>query len=240
VGDDKSISLLAGLVNKSLDEEGAAAADKALLAVATRAAGNPAAVDTLVAAMAGAGSPGKQSILGALRRTGSPKGLVAVRAAVTDKDAAVQDAAVRALAEWPDTAAINDLVAIAENDPKASNQVLAIRGLVRVVELPGVTPDRQIAILTKAMTAAKRPEDKKLVLGGLGKLKAIEALRLAAPLMADDGLKEEAATAATQIAKAMPSPLPAEVKPMLEKAAQVTTNNRTRKDAQDLLAKMPK
>jgi HEAT repeat protein len=241
IGDDSTIGDLAYLTNHlQSGEDERQAAEKALFAVAARAANPRAVTETLTAAMPKADNLAKQSILGALRRTGTPQALAAIRAALKDSDAAVQTAALRALAEWPDASSMDDLVAIAKSDPKDSSQVLAIRGLVRVTTMTGVTPARQIEVLTLALAAAKRPEDKKLVLGAIGTMKSIEALRLAAPLVADNDLKEEAAAAVVQIAKALPAPLPAEVRPALEKVAGVTASDRLRREAQDLLGKMPK
>ncbi len=246
LGDEKAIGVLLAIMDKPPTDADRDAAEKALLAVSGRATNKEAAAKSLAVALRGSpvapmapGNALRLSCLAALTRVGNAEALATVRGTLKDSDAAVQEAAVRAMTEWPDAAAADDLLAIAQNDPKETNQVLAIRGLVRVAGLADVPAAKKVEVLTKTLAAAKRAEDKKLVLGAAGGVKSIEALRLVAPLLADNDLKEEAATAATRIAKALPSPLPAEVRPVLEKVVQVTGNDQTRRDAQGLLGKMP-
>jgi HEAT repeat protein len=240
LGDEKSIGLLISILNKPSSPTEREAAEKALFGVTSHASTPAAAATVLVEGLAGATAATKQSILSALGRTSAPSALAAVKAALKDADAEVQTAALRTLAAWPDASALDDLLTIAQNDPKPANQVLAIRGLVRVTTFAGVLVERQMSVLTKALAAAKRPEDKRLVLGALGGVKSIAALTLAAPLLADNELKEEAATAVTQIAKAMTSSLTAAERPALEQVIKITANDRTRREAQDVLGKMPK
>jgi hypothetical protein len=90
----------------------------------------------------------------------------------------------------------------------------------------------------KALAAAKQPDEKRLVLGPLADLNTLAALKLAAPLMDEQGVKEEAASAAVKIAKAMGNRLPPEVADAMEKAITVTKNDRVKKDAQDVLKKV--
>jgi hypothetical protein len=90
----------------------------------------------------------------------------------------------------------------------------------------------------EALAAAKRPDEKRLVLGPLADLNTLAALKLAVPLMDEQGVKEEAASAAVKIAKALGNRLPPEVADAMEKAITVTKNDRVKKDAQDVLKKV--
>ena len=106
----------------------------------------------------------KVVILGALRRTGDPQALATVRTAMKDADAAVQDAAMRTLIDWPNATPSDDLLAIVASDPKQANQVPRSVGLPawRTSTVPAA---QQVAILTKTLAAtAKCPEDKKVAL----------------------------------------------------------------------------
>lgn len=144
--------------------------------------------------------PARCSLLAVLGQIGDNTGLKPVSDAANRGKAEVQDAAVRALAGWPNTGAIDDLVAIAGSSKNPTHRVLSLRGLLRLLELPSDRgAEATLAYYEKAMKAAQEPDEKKMVLGGLANVKSRAALKLVEPCLDDEALKEEASVAARKI-----------------------------------------
>lgn len=238
MADDKAADLLIRLVAKPKEDGERDPAEKALAAVCARA-GDKDAVGAAVAKAAGeAGGPAKAALLRPLTRIGGDKVIGAVREALKDADAGVKEAAARVIADWPDDAALADMVAIAKDDPKESNQVLALRGYMRLAKDRERKEEDRLAMCTTALPLTRRPDEKKLVLGVLRELRTVEALRLAAPLMADEKVQHEAADAAVGIARRMGGKLPDEVKDAMTKAIEATKDERIRREAGEVLKKI--
>jgi HEAT repeat protein len=237
LADEKDVPALVDILVKAAPAE-KAAAEKALAAACGRAENKDACAERVVAAMAGADAAARAALLRVLGRTGGAKALEAVRQAVGSPDAQVQDAAVRALCGWPDGSVAPDLLAIAKGAAKPAQQVLALRGYIR---LAGVPPERPVAeklkMYQEAMTLARLAE-KRLVLGALADVKSPAALDAVLPLLADETLKEEAAAAAVKIGKSVGGAARAEVKAAMQKVLEVSKNDGTRKDAEGVLRKL--
>ena len=215
------------------------AAEKALGAVCGRASRKDACVDAVLGAMGSADGSTKCALIRVLGRTGSAKALGAVRAAAKDAAAEIQDAGIRALADWPEPSVAGDLLEIAKTGTKPAQQVLALRGYIRLANVP---PERPVAEKLKAyeqaMSVAKRPDEKKMVLGALGDLKDPAAMEMAVAALADAALKEEAAAAAVKIAKNLGGNPKDRIKAAMGKVLEVTKNDGTRKDAEQVLQKV--
>jgi HEAT repeat protein len=238
LGDEKVAGLIIRAITNAKQDDERQAAEKTLGAICARAADKDAAADTVIRAAGSATGQAKASLLRALGKVGGAKALAAIKANLKDADAAAQEAAFRTLADWPDGAAAADLLELAKTETKAANQVLALRGYVRLITVGDRPVAEKVKMCQEALAAAKRPDEKRLVLGPLADLNTLEALKTAAPLMDEAGVKEEAASAAVKIAKKLGGRLPAEVKDAMEKALTVTKNDRVKKDAQDVLKKV--
>lgn len=237
LGEEKNIPALVGLLAKAAADD-KQAVEKALAAVCSRAADKDAAADLMTKAMPAADAATRAALIRTLARIGGGKALAAVRASAKAPEADIQDVAIRALANWPDAAAAPDLLELAKTAAKPAHQVLALRGYVRLANVPAERPvGEKLKMLEQAMAAAKRPDDKQMVLGAVGDLKSAKALALVVPLMADEGLKEAAAAAAVKIAKNAAG-ASAEIKAAMEKVLAASKNDGTRKAAEDIIKKM--
>ena len=238
LADESQTPALADLLLKAKPED-KQAVEKALAAVCGRAANKDAAAEPILQAMGGADVPTRAALVRVLGRTGGGKALAAVRAAAKDPQAEIQDAAIRALAGWPDAAVAPDLLEIARTGAKPAYQVLALRGYVRLANVPPERPmAEKLKMLGDAMAVARRPEDKRLVLGAMGDLKSAAAIRMVLPLLADEGLKEEVAAAPVKLAKALGGKPKDEIKAAMEKVLATSKNDGTRKDAEDVMKKL--
>jgi HEAT repeat protein len=174
---------------------------RAVVLTCQKAADAAARADAVLAALAKTTGAGRVVLLRILPQLAGQKAVAAAIAETKSTDAACQDAAVRALADWRTpgeaTAALLDVVRTAE---KPAHQVLALRGYLRLVGLPSDRPVAQTVQMYKdGLAAAKRPDEKRLVIGGLSAIRDIEALKLVATLCDDPSLGAEAALAALKI-----------------------------------------
>jgi len=186
----------------------------------------------LLAALGGASGRERSALLGAMARIGGPDALSAVMRDVGSTDEATRDAAIRALADWQDPAAASNLLAVARDAKTEIHRVLTLRGCVRLLSQPSQRSAAKTAGMYKqALAVAGTPAEKKAVLAGLGKVRSLEALRLAGSCLDDPSLTEEAAAAAVAIAcprgrrdKGLRGPV---VREVLGKVVKLAKNKRT-------------
>ena len=236
LADEKSAPDLVAFVVKAKDDKDRQAAETALGSLCSRAANKEVCVNAILAAIGGAELPAKSALIRALGRAGGAKALDAVRKFAKDANADIQDAAIRSLANWNDVGAAADLLEIAKTAAKPTHQVLALRGYVRLAGLPDVPEAQKLKMFEDAMAAAKRPDERKLVLGGLGEMKSVEALKMAAACLDDAAIQADAAPVAVKIAKALGGGAKKEVADVLNKVVAVTKEGSpVRKEAEDLL-----
>lgn len=143
------------------------------------------------------------SCLRILGRIGEPVGLDAIRKHVGATAEPVRDAAVRALCDWKDTAALPDALGLMKTSTDATHRTLAIRAYVRLVRLPDAkrTAQQALALYDVAMTFAKSPDEKKLILSGMADLACVTALDRLEAAMSDAALQAEAAVALCSVSR---------------------------------------
>jgi type 1 glutamine amidotransferase/HEAT repeat protein len=143
-------------------------------------------------------------LLRTLGKIGDDSSLPLLRGALKDRDAQIQDAAVRALADWPSPAPREDVLGIAQAFSDLTKQVLALRGYIRMIGLEKYqSPQAAVRSLKTALDLASRPDEKKLVLGVLPDFACPEALALAESLLTVEGVREEAQAAIDKMKKAI-------------------------------------
>ncbi len=151
----------------------------------------------VLAALAKAPAEAKPALVMLLGKSGSAEALRAVRDALASTDAPMRDAAVRALSEWPDASASDDLVELVATADGQEQKQIALEGYVRMAAMS----DDPTAMYLQVLKRVERANDKKLVLEGLGlKSEAPEALQLALDHLDDEDLQATAGLAALRIA----------------------------------------
>lgn len=216
LSDDPSVAVRVAVLEalKELGSEAEFAAAARLLGDEAESV-RDAAIDTVVALTAGLGEQSarvarieslagsarsalaRASIVRAVGRLGGPAALEFVRSATRSSDAEVADAAARALCDWPDPAALEDVLQYARSPEDETFRVLALRGILRMVALPSERAAAEtLALLDRAMACATRAEDRKLVLAALGRVPDAAAVTRAEDFLEDPELREEALAAA--------------------------------------------
>jgi HEAT repeat protein len=234
LGGKSELSALVALAVKPKDAKDRTAIEQAIGVVFKRVTDKDSQAGPVLAALAGAPTDAKPTLLRLLGRPATPKALKAVRAALKDRNAEVRDAAVRTLAEWSDAAPAEQLLVLARTSTNRTHKVLALRGYVRMA---GMSKD-PTAMYIRAMELAERPDDKKLVLGGLGSANSAQALTLVERYLKDKDLQVEAAQAAVQIAKRLRQKDATRARMALENVVSVVKDSRIRRQAQDIINEM--
>lgn len=180
---------------------------------------------------------GRASLLRTLGRIGDSSSLPTLQAALTNREPEIQDAAIRALSDWPTPGPVPDLVKVAQTSDNKVHKVLALRGFVRLLGLDSRRPaEETIDLYKKAMDLAGDAAEKKRVLSGLAAAKSVAALTLSAQYLDDVTLHLEAESAAVQIARATAGSDPQRTKEVLQKVIQGTKNDALREQAQQILS----
>lgn len=197
--------------------------------------------DSVLAALPKASAESKGVLFNALAGIGGAKALEAVVAAAEGGKDAVREAAVRALADWCNPEAAPPLLQAAGDISDETLQVVAMRGYIRLASMDGISPEEKVKMYQRAISTAKRNEEKGQAISGLAKVRTMESLNAVAPLLDDEALKKDAALAVFKIACPQDENdaglSGAEVAAIITKAAPLIENEDQRKAAEAHAAK---
>lgn len=178
----------------------------------------------------------RASLLRVLGRIGDDSSLPTLRTALSSREAEIQDAAIRALSDWPTSEPVSDLLKVAQTAENARYKILALRGFVRLLGLDSArTPAETVDLYKKAMDLAGDAQEKKRVLSGLVAAKSLGTLNMAADYLDDLALHLEAESAAVQIAQGIFASNPQRVKEVMTKVIQGTKQDAIRQQAQEVI-----
>ena len=203
LGNSGQLGALAAVLIRTDNAELRGAAAEAVKSICSRAEDKPAAAKPLLAALSQAPTPAARiAMLQQLVYTRGDEALNAVRQATRDADAAVAEAAVRALIAWPEASAAPSLIELAKTTDKASFAVLALRdGCLRLANQKDLPLAQRLGIYRSVLEAAKRAEEKRQAIAGLADLPALGALELLQATARDAELKNDATTATIRLAR---------------------------------------
>jgi len=215
------------------------AVEQALRSVCAKADNPQSHTEKLISLLTQAQGEQKSALLNVLGTIGGTDSLMAVREAVNDPNAEVRAAAIRVLCAWKTVDAAGDLLALVKTSPNPSHKIAALRGYVRLVGLAkGVSSQEKFEMYTLAMKYANRPDEKKLVLGGLANVGELRALEMAQNCLQDEQTKAEAAVAAVKIAGIIFDTYPQEVKAAMNEVLAVSQDESLREQAKEILDKV--
>jgi hypothetical protein len=205
VADSVDLAALTDLVART---KGSAARDKGLLALKaalSKAKDKDAAARVVIDRMAKADADTKPLLLGCLSRAGGATALKAVTDATQSTEAALREAAMRTLSEWPDIEAGQRLLAIASNPNTPLNQyVVAMEAACRLIRSSTSAPlDARATLCLAAFEGARRDEEKRLVIAAMGSVPSTKIADRLLAMVQDGTFKTEAALAAVALAESM-------------------------------------
>ena len=174
-------------------------------------------------------------LLELMGRVGGPRALEIVSAHARSPNADLQDAATRALGQWPSAEAAAELLALAKTLTAEKLQVRVLRGYIRLARQADLPLDRRLAMCEEALRTARREEEKALALQVLVRIPSAKTLSLAASYLAQGSLKQDAAAAAVAIAEKLVQAEPREVAKTMQQVLQAGVGGQPAVRAKDLL-----
>ena len=152
----------------------------------------------------------RASLLGLLPVAADAPALATVKAATTDPEPKIREAAMRALGDWPDLGAWDTLAACYRQTDREALRWIAMRGMVRLVDEENAHPSPQfIEHYRQLVAGAHTAVDLKVILGALPGAAHPEALQIAVSMLANPDVKVEAELAVRKIAEAIKAQHPA-------------------------------
>lgn len=243
VSTEDELPVLVSLVMEAQTDDETDAAQEAVVAVAGRLEGDAQALPVL-AALPNAEGAARAALLETLPALPSDEALQAVVENTQSSDARVKEAAVAALAAWPEFDAVDAQLELARNTANLEHRVAAIQGYVRLVGAVNRLSAKKVLMLRDALAAAESPDAKRAVLNGLKRIGTVYALLTVGEMMDDEAVARPAAMAAMQMAlptKDNKTGLVAHpVAEVLEKALAEIEDEESKKRIQAHMDKMPK
>ncbi|MFI5380012.1 MAG: HEAT repeat domain-containing protein [Tepidisphaerales bacterium] len=210
----------------------------AISSIAIRQNARNEAADVLAPALATAPGDLKPVILDLLGRVGGARALAAARGGLAD--AATHDAALRALAEWPDDSAAEDLLKLT-GSAGGNNRVIAVRGYLRLAakgakERPAA---QTLGMFKQAVPLTDRADEKRNLLARLAEVPAnADLLNLAMSFLDDAAVKSEAAMASLTLAEGLVKANPKAAKEAAQRIRQLAISDAVNRRADQVLGKI--
>ena len=195
----RQVPALVALLAKASGDSERRELERTVAAAISRSPGSP--IAEVVKAYQSAGDAGvRASLLNVMSAAGNSEALPVVRQALQDSDADIRRAALNALSAWPTPAPLDDLLALARSAGDANRRILALRGYIKLAQIPSNRSSAETAGLLKtAMALATRPEEKRTVLAAVQKVVCPESLEVARSALEDPAVAAEAQLAATTL-----------------------------------------
>ena len=141
------------------------------------------------------------TLLDVLGQVSAPAALPVVRAALAESDPEIARAAILALTAWQTPEPLPDLMALADKETNAARQVLALRGVVKLVSIPSDRPPAEsVALLDECWQRAKQVAEKRAILALLPLFPVAESVALAKRASGDATVEKEAAVSIETLA----------------------------------------
>ncbi len=172
-----------------------------------------------------------------LAKSGTDVAIEAVRDALQSTEIATSDAAVVALANWPNMAAGKDLVVLIESARTRELRTIALDGYIQIAS----ASDDPSAMFLDALELITDLDNKKRVLNEIGlNCESLEAAAATQSLLQDSQLKSVAAIATIRIAYKLRSSHKEEARSILESVLAKVDHPDVQRRAQDVLNDLDK
>lgn len=202
VGIDE-LNVLTDLLTKASSDDNISAVQAALESACTRIPDRAACAKILIPLLKTSTAPAQCALLPILGVVATPHALNAVKSSVASQEIPVRDAAVRVLADWPDTPALPALLDVFRTTQDETHRFLALRGCVRLLDLDPQSAEQKVNVYSELLAGTRRADDRKVILSGLANVADPGALKLVEPLLDNVEVKAEAKLAADQISAAL-------------------------------------
>ena len=197
-GPEQSTGLLAVLVETrdATDRRAAAAA----VAASVKRSEPPKIAEVVAAYESSQDTPVRTALLDVMGQAPSDQALPTLRKALTSTDPEIARASILALSEWQSPAPMPDLLTLAKEGSTPAQQILALRGYIKLISAPSNrTIPQTVDLIVLAAGLAKQPEEKRTLIALLPFYPTRKALALAQSMVADNAVSREARYAVTRV-----------------------------------------
>ena len=191
--------------------------------------------EKLAAAMPNTSTATRVLLLEQLTSVGGTTALETVVAAAKSNDDDMQDAGTRLLGTWLSADAAPTMFDLAKTLPKGKYQIRALRGYVRIARQLNMTPAERIAVCHNTLAIAKRSEDRGLVLEVVRRYPTPEGLDLAASLLSDKDLQQQACSTIVAIGGRVAMESPEKTEKALLRVLELSTDATLKANAEKSL-----
>lgn len=191
--------------------------------------------EILAGAMPDASTTAKVILLEQLTSVGGTKALESVVAATKSSDEAMRDAGTRLLGKWLSADAAPAMFDLAKTLPEGKYQIRALRGYVRIARQLNMTPEERIAVCRNTLAIAKRSDDKALVFDAIKRYPMPEGLDLAASLLDDEDLQQQACSTIVAVAGRVAASAPEQTEKALLRVLELSNDSEFKSAAEEPL-----
>jgi HEAT repeat protein len=197
----KDIPAMVALVLKAEKGPERDEAEKAVRLVCQQAPDAEHRADPVLEVYRSAPAADRAELLPLLGRIGGAAARTLVQQALDSKEPKLYEAGVRAICNWPDPSAADQLLGLAQTAADPAHRLGALRAFIRVAALPGDLPDdKRLAMLKQAMRLAQRDEERALVLERASAVRSVQTLRFLLPYL-ETNLAEPASKSIVELAR---------------------------------------
>jgi len=201
MGSSSEAKALLDLLMKFSGSQELEVTERALSSIGTKAARPDAFTKMLIGRIGQAQPAQKGTLLRVLGAVGGTEALQAVRKAVGDSQPKVHTAAIRVLSKWQTLDAASVLLDLAKQAKNTNDKTLCLRGYLSLATNLNMPNGRRLAMCRDAADLIQRNDEKKLMLGALGKIISPDALPMITPYLEDRYTRAEAGTAIVTISE---------------------------------------
>ncbi|MHC4202573.1 MAG: hypothetical protein ACYSU0_21485, partial [Planctomycetota bacterium] len=169
--------------------------------------------------------------------TGGTKALELTRSALKSGTRRLRDRAVQSLVRWPDWRAAAVLMDLARSAPEEKTRILAVRGYISVAERER-NERKRVKMYQDVRELVKRADEKKLLVSKLGNVREASAVPILSAYLDDGEVKNEAAMAAVNLVNRIRRGRKPELRALMQKVIDTTTNKGVANRAKGALKKL--
>jgi HEAT repeat protein len=162
-----------------------------------------------------------------LGRLGGTQSLETIQAALTSPEPDIQEAAVRALCNWPTAEVADKLLELATSSKNRTFRVWSLRAYIRVVTLPSDRAETEtLAMLQHAMKLADGVDEKRLAIQRASTIRLMQTVTWIASYLDDPQLCQSACETLVELAhhRFLRHPNMDRFDPILRKVSQMATD----------------
>ncbi|HEX3655550.1 MAG TPA: HEAT repeat domain-containing protein [Pirellulales bacterium] len=203
------------------------AAEKNVALVCARIANENERAEALIQAVDAIDPAQRDELLSLVGRVGGKKLINFVASIATGEDAARRKLAIDALSKWPDASVADKLLEIAEKAHYPEERTQAFQGYVKIAATRDKRSDRQrLDRMKQAMTVARTPEERSLVINRARTAYDVETLRFVLPYLDQPQFAQVACETIVELAhhREVRDPNKAEFDKALDKVIQIAKN----------------